>query len=129
MSQVSGVARYCELTRIGEICILNPEGTVLDVMTGKQRLPRVGDKLRVVKSDLDLGIDVSTTCLVVWTDGETMDVDCPSLDMRYAQLSVDAPAFQIVGFEKGTRAKLQRQHEAQVRQEVDEVLGRRGRRR
>ncbi len=49
---------------------------------------KAGDELVTVRDSEDLGMPGGTRMRVVWADGEKMDVDVPSLDMRYAGLPI-----------------------------------------
>ncbi len=51
----------------------------------------VGDELVVVRDSEDLGMSKGTRMRIVWVDSHSMDVDVPSLDMRYSGLSVYHP--------------------------------------
>jgi hypothetical protein len=51
----------------------------------------VGDELVVIRDSEDLGMSKGTRMRVVWADSRMMDVDVPSLDMRYSGLSVHHP--------------------------------------
>jgi hypothetical protein len=69
---------------------------MIDASTGKHRKPRVGDLIRVTSVSEDMGIEEGRTGRVVWKHDNKMDVVFDSLDLLWADLSIDNPAFEIV---------------------------------
>jgi hypothetical protein len=83
---------YANITRV-----VDPKGKESTSKASKQDHAvvrskiNVGDELVVVRDSEDLGMSKGTRMRVVWADSHRMDVDVPSLDMRYSGLSVHHP--------------------------------------
>lgn len=52
---------------------------------------RPGHTLKVAHDSADLGLDRGTRAIVVWSDGLTMDLDVPRLDVRIVGVRTDHP--------------------------------------
>lgn len=83
---------------------------------------KVGDTLVAIRAS-DLGVDKGTRMHVVWTKGDKMDVDVPSLDARIAGIRMDHPDIAQVGAEPAIPGS--GKTKAQIAKEIKEVLGKR----